>query len=426
MTSQADPGLWTSPEDLNVLVAEMHAFVDREIVPLEEQHPAFFDHRREWARTDWENGGVPRPDWRELMQEARRRADRAGFYRLPLPRELGGREVGSFATAILREELTHRGPGLHAELQHEASIVCNSPLAAILHSFGTAEQKAEYLEPLAAGSIEMGFGLSEPGHGSDATHLETTATRDGHDWVIDGTKRWNSAMDVAIADLVFAQAIDTVGRRLGITAFLVPVDTPGVDVSRFHWTFNMPTDHAEVVFDQVRVPGKAVLGEVGRGMLLAQTFVHENRIRQAAASLGAAQYCIDESVRYARERVTFGEPLATRQGVQFPLAELHTEAELVRNTVRRTAWEMDRRPHAEVTDLVSMANVRANRLACEAADLAMQVHGGLGYSRHKPFEFIYRHHRRYRITEGTDEIQLRRIAGRLFGFTGATHSQRER
>ena len=120
----------------------------------------------------------------------------------------------------------------------------------------------------------------------------------------------------------------------------------------------------------------------------------------------------------------FGKPLADYQGIQWQLVELQTEAELVRNTLYKTAWEMDQqggvstRAKLSVTDKVSMVNYRGNRLACDAADRAMQVHGGLGYTRQLPFEFIYRHHRRYRITEGSDELQLRRIAGRLFGFSG--------
>jgi len=184
----------------------------------------------------------------------------------------------------------------------------------------------------------------------------------------------------------------------------------------------MPSDHAEVRLTDVRVPDDTSLGGEGEGLRVAQAFVHENRIRQAASSLGVAQYCIDQSVAYARQRITFGKPLAANQAIQFPLAELHTECAMVRGLVHRTAWHLDRRDHMEVSDQVSMANYRANRLACDAADRAIQVHGGVGYSRHYPFEHIYRHHRRYRITEGSDEIQLRKIAGHLFGFMGRGRS----
>jgi alkylation response protein AidB-like acyl-CoA dehydrogenase len=166
----------------------------------------------------------------------------------------------------------------------------------------------------------------------------------------------------------------------------------------------------------VRVPSTAVFGRVGHGLELAQHFVHENRIRQAASSLGAAQFCIDEAVAYANARITWGKKLSTNQGIQFPLVELHTEAAMLRQLIRSTAWMMDRRHHMEVTHVVAMCNYRANRLACDAADRAMQTCGGMGYSRHMPFEHIYRPHRRYRITEGSEEIQMRKVAQQLFGF----------
>jgi alkylation response protein AidB-like acyl-CoA dehydrogenase len=184
----------------------------------------------------------------------------------------------------------------------------------------------------------------------------------------------------------------------------------------------MPTDHPRISFTNVWVPESAILGEVGRGLALAQSFVHQNRIRQAASSLGAAVFCIEESVRYARTRRPFGEALAKNQAIQFPLVELATQAEMLRLLIRKTAWEMDRMEHKsierELSDKVSMCNYWANRLVCEAADRAMQVHGGIGYSRHKPFEHIYRHHRRYRITEGAEEIQMRKVAAFLFGYLG--------
>ena len=164
------------------------------------------------------------------------------------------------------------------------------------------------------------------------------------------------------------------------------------------------------------MPSSAVLGEVDHGLEVGQTFLHENRIRQAASSLGAAQYCIDRAASYASERVVFGKPLSVNQAVQWPLVELQTEAQMVRLLVYYAAWHLDRDHHMEVSDKVSMANYRANRLVCDAADRAMQVHGGLGYSRHEPFEHIYRHHRRYRITEGAEEIQIRRVAQRMFKF----------
>ena len=193
-----------------------------------------------------------------------------------------------------------------------------------------------------------------------------------------------------------------------------------MEIGDYLWTFNMPTDHPKVKFTDVWIPEDAVLGDLDFGLACAQHFVHENRIRQAASSLGAAQYCINESVQYAKDRKPFGKPLSANQAIQFPLVELHTEAAMLRQLIYSVAAAMDTMPKPEIakrlSDKVSMCNYRANRLVCQAADQAMQVHGGIGYSRHKPFEHIYRHHRRYRITEGAEEIQMRKIGGHLFGY----------
>lgn len=404
------------PSSLRAYLDELDAFIEREIRPLENANRRFFDHRREWARTDWERDGRPHPEWEALLAEMRRRADAAGHLRFALPAELGGRDGGSLAMAVIREHLAHKGLGLHNDLQNESSIVGNFPLVHAFHAFGSPEQKA-LLEGMITGEVRVGFALTEPDHGSDATWLETTARRDGGHFLLNGSKRFNTGLHHATHDLVFARTSGAPGEARGITAFLVPTDTPGFEVGHMWWTFNMPSDHAEVTLRDVRVPASAIVLAEGEGLTVAQHFVHENRIRQAASSLGAAQYCVDASIAYARERHTWGRPLAVNQAIQFPLAELHTECELVRGLVRSTAWQLDRGEAPDLSLRVSMANLRANRLACEAADRAIQVHGGLGYTRHRPFEHIYRHHRRYRITEGSDEIQLRRIAGVLFGFT---------
>ncbi len=406
------------PDDIRKKLGELDLFIEAEIKPLEREHPEFFDHRREHARTNWDEGGRPREEWEALLSEMRRRADAAGHLRYALPQELGGQDGTNLAMAIIREHLAHKGLGLHNDLQNEASIVGNFPLVQMMHRFGNEEQKRRYLEAMITGDERIAFGLTEPNHGSDATYLETTAVRDGSDWILNGAKRFNTGLHSATTDLIFARTSGAPGEPRGVTAFLVPTDAPGFRVEFMWWTFNMPSDHAEVTLRDVRVPHSAILHEEGEGLALAQHFVHENRIRQAASGVGAAQYCIDEAVAYANQRETWGKLLSTNQAIQFPLAELHTEAEMVRNLVYKTAWHLDRRHHMEVSDQVSMANYRANRLVCEAADRAMQVHGGLGYSRHKPFEHIYRHHRRYRITEGSEEIQIRKVAGHLFGFVG--------
>jgi alkylation response protein AidB-like acyl-CoA dehydrogenase len=406
------------PADIQATLDQLDAFIEAEIVPLQaaDDNERFFDHRREYARTDFEADGTPRPEWEGLLAEMRRRADAAGWLRLALPEDFGGRGASNLEMAIIREHLAHRGLGLHNDLQNESSIVGNFPTVLMMRDFGTDEQRAEWMPGFLDGTRRLAFGLTEPEHGSDATFLTTTAVRDGDEWVINGQKRFNSGLHHATHDIIFARTSGEPGEPGGITAFLVPTDAPGFSVDFFWWTFNMPTDHAEVTLTDVRVGADAVFGPLDRGLELAQHFVHENRIRQAASSLGAAQHCIDAAVAYANGRTTWNKRLSTNQAIQFPLVELHTEAAMLRQLIRSTAWRMDRQHHMEVTHLVAMCNYRANRLACEAADRAMQTCGGVGYSRHMPFEHIYRHHRRYRITEGAEEIQMRKVGQHLFGF----------
>jgi acyl-CoA dehydrogenase len=416
------------PKDLVDYLAKIDAFVKAEIKPLQAQddNERFFDHRREWARTDFDKGGLPRPEWEALLEKAKALADKAGFFRFSLPKEFGGQGGGNLWMAVIREHLATQGLGLHNDLQNEHSVVGNFPFIVMLRDFGTPEQKEKFIRGSLDRKIRVTFGLTEPHHGSDATHMETRAVRESRDgvagWLINGEKMWTTGMHTASHCCLFARTSGEDGDARGITAFLVPANSPGVKVEEYMWTFNMPTDHPRVSFTNVWVPESTMFGQIDRGLALAQAFVHENRIRQAASSLGAAAYCVNESVKYANQRKPFGKPLSVNQGIQFPLVELATQIEMLRLLIRKTAWEMDSMPHPEVekrlSDKVSMCNYWANRLCCEAADRAMQVHGGIGYSRHKAFEHIYRHHRRYRITEGSEEIQMRKVAGYLFGFMG--------
>jgi acyl-CoA dehydrogenase len=415
------------PPSLAAYLEELDQFIEREIKPQEEadDNIRFFDYRREWARTDYEGGGLPRPEWEALLRKAKDLADAAGHLRFALSRRYGGKDGSNLWMAVIREHFASKGLGLHNDLQNEHSIVGNFPIVTMLDRYGREDQKA-MIDGSITGKYRITFGLTEPHHGSDATHMETraiAATRGNvKGWFINGEKMWTTGMHAATHCALFARTSGKDGDARGITCFLVPANSVGVKVEEYLWTFNMPTDHPRVSFTDVFVPEDAQFGEVGSGLSLAQCFVHENRIRQAASSLGAAVYCINESVKYARERKPFGRPLAENQAIQFPLVELATQAEMLRLLIRKTACEMDELSEQQIertlSDKVSMCNYWANRLCCEAADRAMQVHGGMGYSRHKPFEHIYRHHRRYRITEGSEEIQMRKVAGFLFGYMG--------
>ena len=419
---------YTLPADLVAYLKELDDFIDAEIKPLEnaDDNIRFFDHRREWARTDFDNGGLPRHEWEDLLKKATKAADKAGHWRFSAPKKYGGKDGQNLWMAVIRDHFTQKGLGLHNDLQNEHSIVGNFPFVAMFEHFGTEEQQKEFILGGFEGTRRTAFGLTEPDHGSDATHMETRAvpeTRDGvKGWLINGEKMWTTGMHVATHCATFCRTSGEDGAAKGISCFLVPVETPGLQVEEYLWTFNMPTDHPRVSFTDCWVPESALLGPIDGGLAIAQSFVHQNRIRQAASSLGAATFCVEESVRYARERKPFGAELARNQGIQFPLVELATQCEMLRQLIYKTAWEMDQMEHKEIesklSDKISMCNYYANRLVCQAADRAMQVHGGIGYSRHKPFEHIYRHHRRYRITEGAEEIQMRKVGAYLFGYLG--------
>jgi acyl-CoA dehydrogenase len=367
-------------------------FVADEIVPRE---PEVLRRER--------NGepGVTADERRDLQLRARK----FGFWGMSTPEEYGGMGLPALTQALIWTELG----------RSFVPFAFGGEADNILYE-ANESQRAEYLVPTIEGERRSCFAITEPGAGSDAANIKTSARRDGDDWVINGEKTFNTGVHVASHDLVFARTSGQPGSGEGITAFLTPVSSPGFTVEEYLWTFNMPTDHAHVRLRDVRVPGGAVFGGEGRGLQVVQHFFNENRIRQAASSLDAAQYCISESVAYALERKPFGKPLAANQAIQFPLVELQTQCEMLRALIHKTAWLMDTEGPFSASDKVSMCNYWANRLCCEAADRAMQVHGGLGYSRHKPFEHIYRHHRRYRITEGAEEIQMRRVAGYMFGF----------
>ena len=392
----------------------------RDIAPLQAQddNDRFFDHRREDARTDWDRGGLPNEEW-EHVAAARRSgcADAAGH--LPV----------SAADRVRRSGRDEPGHGGHPRAPRpQGTRIVQRPAERALDRRQQRRVAADDRSTAPTSRRPSGstiwpravegfaFGITEPEHGSDATHMETTAVRDGDEWIINGEKTWNTGIHKAQYDMIMARTSGKAGDGDGITAFLVPTSAPGFEIVEYLWTFNMPTDHAHIRLTDVRVPHASIFGGEGKGLQVVQHFFNENRIRQAASSLGAAQFCIDQSIEYAKERKPFGKALATNQAIQFPLVELQTQCEMLRALVHKTAWMMDKYGAFSVSDKVSMCNYWANRLCCEAADRAMQVHGGLGYSRHKPFEHIYRHHRRYRITEGAEEIQMRRVAGYMFGF----------
>jgi alkylation response protein AidB-like acyl-CoA dehydrogenase len=342
-----------------------------------EEHLAFRDVVRrwvdaelpkEWARKlEADEHNYPHALWEKFTE--------AGFHGIGIPEEFGGQGGDVLLQMLLARELARSLGGL-AWIWGITSFAGSKSIGL----YGTPEQKAKFLPEIAAGRLKAAISFTEPGGGTDLLgNLATTAERVEGGWVLNGEKTWNTGIHTATHDLIFARTSGKAGDGDGITAFLVPTNSPGFKVEEMLWTFNMPTDHGHVTFKDVSVPGSAVFGQVGRGLQVVQHFFNENRIRQAASSLGAAQFCVNEAVAYAKVRKPFGKPLASNQGIQFPLVELQTQCEMLRALIHKTAWLMDRDGAFSVSDKVSMCNYWGNRLCCEAADRAMQVHGGMGY-----------------------------------------------
>ena len=406
------------PQDIADLLVQLDDFIEQVVKPIEQQDDniRFFDHRREDARTDWERGGLPNEEWEQLLHRVKRLADEAGFYRWPFPKEYGGSDGNNLGMAIIREHLATKGLGLHNDLQNEHSIVGNQVGLILMIEYGTEEQKKEWIDDLVDG--RKGFALRD--HRATPRlrrHLDGDPCRARRRRV--GDQRREDVEHRHPQGAVrhdHGAHVGQAGRRRRDHRVPHPTDSEGFKIEEYLWTFNMPTDHAHVSFTNIRVPNSrssAVRARACRWSSTSSTRTASARRRRRSA---AAQFCVNESVKYAMERKPFGKALSTNQGIQFPLVELQTQCDMLRALIHKTAWQMDNGGAFSASRQVSQCNYWANRLCCEAADRAMQVHGGLGYSRHKPFEHIYRHHRRYRITEGAEEIQMRRVAGYMFGY----------
>ena len=259
------------PQELVDFLAELDEFIETTIKPIEnrDDNIRFFDHRREWARTDFENGGLPRPEWEALLGEARAAADDAGYLRFAWPEEFGGKGGSNLWMAVIREHLAAKGLGLHCDLQTEHSIVGNNPFVVMFKEFATPEQYERDVDKLMKGQLRTGFGLTEPNHGSDATWMETRAVpqeKDGEPgWLVNGEKMWTTGAHHANYIMTFARTSGEDGDARGITCFLVPIESPGLKIEEYLWTFNMPTDHPRISFTNVWIPEDSYWGEVGGG-----------------------------------------------------------------------------------------------------------------------------------------------------------------
>jgi alkylation response protein AidB-like acyl-CoA dehydrogenase len=334
-----------------------------------------------------------------------------GLFGLPFPVEVGG-SGGTYTDLCLAiEELGRVDQSLGITL--EAGVGLG---AMPIYKFGTDEQRAEHLPKLAAGERLAGFGLTEPGGGSDAGGLVTTAVQDGDEWVINGSKQFITNVGTEISDFVTITAV-TNGPELSgaataateVTNFIIPTGTPGYTIGNGYRKVGWhASDTRDLYFDDVRVPAANQLGERGRGFANFLSILDEGRIAISALAVGSIQGCIDECVRYAHEREAFGKPIGTYQAIAFKIADMEVQANLARNAYLHAAWLMENgKPFKKAA---SIAKLYSTEAAVTAAREACQIFGGYGFTTEYPVGRFYQDAKILEIGEGTSEIQRMLIA----------------
>jgi acyl-CoA dehydrogenase len=383
-----------SPEQ-RAVVDTTRAFVLRELVPHEDEV---------------ERSGRLAP---ELARRLRDRAIRSGLFAANMPEDVGGGGLDTLSWMLMERELGHTGYALQMYAVARPSrilLACND------------SQRGSHLLPTVAGERTECLAMTEPEAGSDLRGMRTRAVRDGPDWVITGTKHFISHADESDYVILFAAtgeeaASGDVPRRAEITAFLVDLDAAGLAVrpgyrSVSHRGYN----NSVLIFDGCRVPAAAVLGAVGRGFEVANTWLGSTRLQVAASCLGRARRALELAVRYAAGRRQFGRPIGRNQGVSFKLADMSTALEAASWLTWRAAWLVDAGRDADTA--IAMAKLHASETLATVADEALQIHGGMGLMDELVLERIWRDARVERIWDGTSEIQRHIISRTLLRAHG--------
>ncbi|WP_295523420.1 acyl-CoA dehydrogenase family protein [uncultured Pseudacidovorax sp.] len=321
-----------------------------------------------------------------------------GAYGICVPEEHGGAGLDYLTLALVLEEIAAGDGGTSTAIS-----VTNCPVNAILMRYGNAQQKRQWLEPLAQGRMLGAFCLTEPQAGSDASSLRTTARKDGECWVIDGTKQFITSGKNGQVAIVIAMTDKAAGKR-GMSAFLVPTDTPGYTVARLEDKLGQhSSDTALIQFDGCRIPAENLIGAEGEGYKIALGALEGGRIGIAAQSVGMARSAFEFALQYAKDRTAFGGPIFDQQAVGFRLADCATQLEAARQLIWHAASLRD--AGQPCLKEAAMAKLFASEMAERVCSAAIQTLGGYGYVKDFPLERIYRDVRVCQIYEGTSDIQ---------------------
>lgn len=373
---------------------------------LDEEQQALRESVREFAREVVAPTIAEHYEQHTFPYEIVRQMGKMGLFGLPFAEEHGGMGGDYFALCLALEELARADSSVAITLEAAVSLG-----AMPIYRFGTEEQKAQWLPKLLSGEALAGFGLTEPGTGSDAGGTRTRAVLDGDEWVINGSKAFITNSGTDITALVTVTAVTGTRPDGGkeLSTIIVPSGTPGFTVapgySKVGWN---ASDTHELTFDDCRVPAANLLGERGRGFAQFLRILDEGRIAIAALAVGLAQGCVDESIKYAKERQAFGQPIGNYQAIQFKIADMEMKAHTARlayydAAARMLAGEPFKRQAA-------IAKLHASTVAVDNAREATQIHGGYGFMNEYPVARFWRDSKILEIGEGTSEVQRMIIA----------------
>jgi butyryl-CoA dehydrogenase len=370
-------GAYGLTDDQELFKRTVHEFVEREIVPIAHE----LDEKEEFPR-----GSLAK------MAEL-------GLLGLVVPEAYGGAGVTTLDYVLAMEEISWADASHSVVISVNNSLVCEPILR-----FGTPEQKQRFLPSLASGGYIGAYCLSEPTSGSDASNMATTAVTEGDGYVLNGTKSWITNGGEAGVYLVYAVTDTSVTRARGITAFLVPADTPGLRFGAKEKKLGIrASSTTQVFFDDCHVANDLVLGNVDEGFRIAMATLDGGRIGIGAQALGIAQRALDESLRYSKERSAFGHAISDFQGLQWRMADMGTRIEAARLLIYRAARMKD--AGSPFSREASMAKLFASETAMFCAHAAVQMFGGYGFVREYPVEKLFRDAKITEIYEGTSEIQ---------------------
>ena len=372
-----------------------------------EQHELVRKLAREFAETELTKEILDKVEEEEVFpEEILDKMAKAGFFGIKVPKQYGGQGEDARPYVIVMEEI--------ARVSGVASIYVSSPNSLSGGPFllsGNAEQKEKYLRPVVTGEKKVCFALTEPGAGSDAGGMQTTAVKDGDYYVLNGRKTFITMAPLADWAVVYAKTDMSMGTK-GISAFIVDMKQEGVSCGKPEKKMGVVgCATSDIILENVRVHKDNLLGQEGKGFINAMKTLDTGRMGVAAQSIGVAQGCLDEAIKYAKERKQFGRPIAKFQAIAFMLAEMATKLEAAKNLVYKTAWLIDNGQDASMA--ASMAKFYASEVCNEIAAKTVQIHGGYGFIKDYKIERMFRDCRVFTIYEGTSQVQQMVISGKL-------------